>query len=280
MAKKKTEETVVEEPTYVAPVKEAVVTKVKPVIAKKPDWEVKPRTYILTGNKSPLTLTITSKHTRRHPLLWFDPVKQEQRELRYATNQSSPFVDEQKGEATLGHITFRDGVLTVPKEDVALQKLLTLYHPMKNRRFKEHIPHRIAEDQLENIEWEIEALNVAFNMDIDAAEAIVRVEEGSKVNKMSSKELRRDLLLFAKRNPRLFLSLASDENVQLRNFAINAVENNIIYVSQDQRYVHWGSNDRKLLTVPFDENPYSALAAWFKTDEGIDVYKSIEKRLQ
>ena len=117
-------------------------------------------------------------------------------------------------------------------------------------------------------------------MDIDAAEAIVRVEEGSKVNKMSSKELRRDLLLFAKRNPRLFLSLASDENVQLRNFAINAVENNIIYVSQDQRYVHWGSNDRKLLTVPFDENPYSALAAWFKTDEGIDVYKSIEKRLQ
>ncbi len=257
MAKKKTEETVVEEPTYVAPVKEAVVTKVKPVIAKKPDWEVKPRTYILTGNKSPLTLTITSKHTRRHPLLWFDPVKQEQRELRYATNQSSPFVDEQKGEATLGHITFRDGVLTVPKEDVALQKLLTLYHPMKNRRFKEHIPHRIAEDQLENIEWEIEALNVAFNMDIDAAEAIVRVEEGSKVNKMSSKELRRDLLLFAKRNPRLFLSLASDENVQLRNFAINAVENNIIYVSQDQRYVHWGSNDRKLLTVPFDENPYS-----------------------
>jgi len=280
MAKKKTEETVVEEPTHVAPVKEAVVTKVKPVIAKKPDWEVKPRTYILTGNKSPLTLTITSKHTRRHPLLWFDPVKQEQRELRYATNQSSPFVDEQKGEATLGHITFRDGVLTVPKEDIALQKLLTLYHPMKNRRYKEHIPHRIAEDQLENIEWEIEALNVAFNMDIDAAEAIVRVEEGSKVNKMSSKELRRDLLLFAKRNPRLFLSLASDENVQLRNFAINAVENNIIYVSQDQRYVHWGSNDRKLLTVPFDENPYSALAAWFKTDEGIDVYKSIEKRLQ
>ena len=280
MAKKKTEEMVVEETTYVAPVKEPVVTKVKPVIAKKPDWEVKPRTYILTGNKSPLTLTITSKHTRRHPLLWFDPVKQEQRELRYATNQSSPFVDEQKGEATLGHITFRDGVLTVPKEDIALQKLLTLYHPMKNRRYKEHIPHRIAEDQLENIEWEIEALNVAFNMDIDAAEAIVRVEEGSKVNKMSSKELRRDLLLFAKRNPKLFLSLASDENVQLRNFAINAVENNIIYVSQDQRYVHWGSNDRKLLTVPFDENPYSALAAWFKTDEGMEVYKSIEKRVR
>ena len=41
----------------------------------------------------------------------------------------------------------------------------------------------------------------------------------------------------------------------------------------------WGSNDRKLMTVPFDEHPYSALAAWFKTDEGMEIYKNIEKRL-
>ena len=58
--------------------------------------------------------------------------KVEQRELRYATNQNSPFVDEQKGEATIGHIIFEDGVLTVPKEKQNLQKLLSLYHPRKN----------------------------------------------------------------------------------------------------------------------------------------------------
>ena len=161
----------------------------------------------------------------------------------------------------------------------SLQKILSLYHPMKDRRYKEHIPQQIADDEIENIEWEIEALNAARNMDIDIAEAIVRVEYGSKVNKMSSKELRRDLLLLAKQNPKLFLSLAADENVQLRNFAINAVEANIIRVSPDNRSVHWTSNDRKLLNVPFDENPYSAIAAWFKTDEGVEVFKSIEKRL-
>ena len=276
MAKKKKEEVVVEETPQVTQVVEAPVIK-KP--SSKTSFEIKDRTYRLKGNKSPLTFTIPSKHTRRHPLLWFDSKKEEQRELRYATNMNSPFVDEQKGEVTLGHITFRDGTLHVPKENRALQKLLSIFHPMKDKRFIEHIPQRIAEDQLENIEWEVEALNTAMNMEIDVAEAIVRVEYGSKVNKMSSKELRRDLLLLAKKNPKLFLALAADENVQLRNFAINAVENNIIYVSQDNRSVHWGSNDRKLITVPFDENPYSALASWFKTDEGVEVFRSIEKRL-
>ena len=116
-------------------------------------------------------------------------------------------------------------------------------------------------------------------MDIDLAEAIMRVEMGSKVSEISSKELKRDLLVFAKRNPALFLELANDDNVQLRNFGIKATEMGIIRLSSDQRTFHWGSNDRKLMTVPFEEHPYSALAAWFKTDEGMEVYSNIEKQL-
>ena len=34
------------------------------------------------------------------------------------------------------------------------------------------------------------------------------------------------------------------------------------------------------MTVPFDEHPYSALAAWFQTDEGLEVFNNIEKRLK
>ena len=122
-------------------------------------------------------------------------------------------------------------------------------------------------------------MNAAKELDIDAAEAIKRVELGSSVSKMISKEIKRDLMLFAKRNPELFMELANDDNVQLRNFAIRAAEAGIIKLSQDQRTFHWGANDRKLMTVPFDENPYSAMAAFFKTDEGVEIYRSIEKKL-
>jgi hypothetical protein len=137
-----------------------------------------------------------------------------------------------------------------------------------------------AEDDLDYLELEVEAMNMAFDMDIDAAEAIVRVEVGSRVNKMSSKEIKRDLLLFARRNPSLFIELANDENVHLRNIAIRATEIGILKLSPDQRTFMWGENNRKLITVPFDENPYSAMAAFFKTDEGIQVFQSVEKKLK
>ena len=116
-------------------------------------------------------------------------------------------------------------------------------------------------------------------MEIDQIEAILRVEIGSKVNSMSSKELKRDILLFARNNPQLFISLANDDNVQLRNTAIRAQEAGIIRLSGDQRTFVWGSNGRKLMNVPFDENPYSAFAAFLKTDEGVEIYKSIDKKL-
>jgi hypothetical protein len=246
----------------------------------KINWEIKDRRYILKNGMEPLTYTIPSKHTRKHALLYFDQESGRQREIRYATNQDSCFVDEQKGEATLGHIIFKDGVLMVPKEKQNLQKLLSLYHPLKDKSFFEFDPVEVAVDELDLLNLQVDALNAARNIDIDMAEAIMRVEIGSKVTKMSSKELKRDLLIFARSNPDLFIDLVNDENVQLRNFAVKAVEANIINLSQDQRYFTWASNGKKLMSVPFDENPYSAMAAFFKTDEGVEIFKSIEKKLK
>jgi hypothetical protein len=265
---------------------ETIEVATQPVVAKKataqptkPTWEIKDRRYFLKDNSSPLTLTIPSKHTKKHALLWFDEETGFQRELRYATNQSSVFVDEQKGEATMGHICFTDGVLQVPKQQQALQKMLSIYHPLLGKKYLEHKPQAIAQDQLADLNIEIDALNAAREIEIDQAEAIMRVEIGSKVNKMSSKELKRDLLIFAKNNPKLFLDLANDENVMLRNFAVRSAELGIILLSQDQRQISWASNGRKLMNVPFDENPYSAFAAYLKTDEGVEVFKSIEKKM-
>jgi len=245
----------------------------------KDTWEYKDRHYYLANGREPLSYTIPSRHTQKYPLTWFDPEMGYERELRYATNQKSIFVDEQEGPATLKHIVFVDGVLHVPKEKRNLQEFLNK-HPHRGYIFQELDREIEAVDELEYLELQDDAVGIARTMDIEQIEAILRVEFGSGVSNLTTKELKRDGILFAKKNPALFLNLANDENVILRNFAIKAREHGIIKLSDDQRTFTWATNGRKLMTVPFDENPYSAMAAWFKTDEGLEVYKSIDKKLE
>ena len=256
-------------------VKEVIVEK--PAVAKKPKnvWEMKDRTYFLRKGLSPITYTIRSRG-----IYWFDEEKGYEREIKYTLNQKTPFVDEFKGDARLGHIVFEDGVLNVPREKQTLQKLLSLYHPDKGRIYTEWNPVKDAESDVDILEMEIEALNIARDLEVDKAEAILRVEQGSSVAQMTSKEIKRDVMLMAKNDPVLFLDLIGDDNVLLRNFGIKAVEAGLLNLSADNRSFTWSNTDRKVMEVPYDEHPYSALAAWFKTDEGLEVYKNLEKKLK
>ena len=265
-------------------VQEEVVTEEVTQVVEQPktrerlkpsnEWEIKDRLYRLKNGKKPLSRSI-----RASGIFYFDEEKGYERELKYCQNQKTPFVDEMKGDQRLEHIVFRSGNLFVEREKVILQKLLSLYHPHRDKIFYEYKPSVIAADEIDVLEQQVEALVAARGVDIDMAEAILRVEVGSKVSSLSSKELRRDLLVFARNNPKLFLELADDENVMLRNFGIRAVEAGILRLSSDQRNFLWGSNGRKLMVIPFDEHPYTALAHWFKTDEGMEIYSNIEKRL-
>jgi len=258
----------------VTPVMETPKPKIK-VEPKKQVWEVKSRLYRLRGNKEPLSYMLRSSD-----VYWFDEEKGYERELKYCSNQKTPFVEEMKGDQRLEHIIFRNGNLFVEKEKTVLQKLLSLYHPHRDQIYEEHKPEQEAQEDIDVLELQADAILAARDMDIDMAEAIMRVELGSKVSEMSSKELKRDLLLFARNNSSLFLELLEDDNVELRNFGIKATELGIIKISSDQRTFTWGSNNRKLMNVPFDEHPYSALAAWFKTDEGMEIYTNIQKQLK
>jgi hypothetical protein len=265
---------IAEEIVEVAPQKTVKAKTVKQE-PSKPTWEIKDRIYILKNDFAPLTFTLKSRN-----IYYFDEEQGYERELKYTTNQKTPFVDEFKGDGRLAHIVFKDGTLFVPREKQVLQKFLSLYHPLRNKIYYEFDSAVEAVEELDVLELQIEALNIASKMDIDQAEAIMRTEIGSEVIKMSSKEIKRDLIVFARNNPNLFLDLANDDNINIRNVGIKAVEQNIIKLSNDQRTFTWASNDRKLITVPFDENPYSALASYFKTDEGIEVYQTVEKRLK
>ena len=276
MAKKK-KETIVEEPI----VEETVVVKEQPKVEapkqkakQKDNWEMRDRIYVLKNGIEPLSYILSCGNQ-----LWFDEEKGYEREVCYAPNQHTPFVEEMKGNIRREHIIFRNGSLMVPKEKTILQKYLSRYHSGLNKLYYEVDKKQEASEEFDYIELELDAMNLARSLDIDQIEAILRVEVGSKVDTMSTKEMKRDALVMAKRNPHLFVQVATDDNVMLRNIGIKAVENKIISLSGDNRYFTWVSTGRKIMTVPFDEHPYTALAHWFKTDEGMEVFKQVEKRL-
>ena len=243
-----------------------------------PTWDYKDRLYLLKTNGTPVSYTINSKHSRNHPLQYFDG--KTQRPLRYATNQQSVFMDEQSGDVIIGRVTFNDGKLNVPKENVILQKFLSVFHPENNKTYIEFDPEKDASVDLEGEFETLDALNMVRDMEIHDLEAIARAKLKSRAATMTSSEIKRDMLLFAKSNPQEFMSLANDDNLKLRNLAIRAQEFGVISISGDNRTVYWNDKAKeKIITVPFGENVYSALAAFFKTDEGNDVLQGIQNKL-
>lgn len=238
------------------------------------NWEIKDRTYVLKNGMSPLTYKIKSTG-----LLHFDEEKGINREIRYADNQKSLFIDEQDGFAQLKHIVFRDGVLMVPRTQPLLQQLLSLYHPDRLNLWEEIDNVKEAVDDISIIELELEALKLVQELDVEHLEAILRTEIGSDVTTMSSKEIKRDCYLFAKSDPELFIEVAKDEDIKLRNLANRCVEAGIVKLTDDNTVFKWSTNGKKIMTVPFDEHPYAAFARFLKTDEGVDVMKAIEKKL-
>ena len=170
MAKKQETKKEVEVPVVETPVVEA--PKPKKTENKKPKWEVKDRVYYLKGDKKPLSKSVKSAN-----VYWFDEEKGFERELKYCENQQTCFVDEMKGDQRLSHIIFRNGALLVPKEKTVLQKLLSIYHPGKDVIFEEWKPAVKAAEEIEILELEADAIVIARDMDVDLAEAIMRVEK-------------------------------------------------------------------------------------------------------
>jgi hypothetical protein len=240
--------------------------------------ELKDRVYLLKSKSTPLTYVLPSRHTKRHPLLYFDGSVN--RELRYARNQRSPFVDEQDGNFIIEPIIFEDGVLKVPKTDTVLHKFLEL-HPDNGVTFIEFDPAKDASDDLKEMNYEVDALMAAREIGIDRCEAILRDIYGPRVDKMTSQELRRDIMVFARQNPYEFLTMIDDSSIRIANSVASFFDMGIIVLKNKGKdvYFNLSDNKKKMLTIPEGESKEDACIEYFKTNEGMEVYKSLESEL-
>lgn len=242
--------------------------------------ELKDRVYALKSQTTPLSYMLISRNTKRKPLLYFDEEQGSNRALRYARNQKSPFEDEQDDNAILEPIVFEDGFLTVPKNNPVLQKFLSL-HPGINNIFEEVNTEKDASKEVASLDSQLDAEIAAKELDIEMVENIARLLMGATVDKLTSSELRRDVRLYARQNPIEFLEMVDDPMVRLQGLAKKALDAKILTLRNGDRDVYFNlkNNKKKMITVPFDETPSSAISAFLQSDEGVEVMKMLEKKV-
>lgn len=242
--------------------------------------QLRERIYLLKGGKEPLTFVLKSRHSKNSPLLYFDEEKGLNRTLRYARNQKSPFEDEQDDNAILEPIMFENGVLKVDKHDTVLQKFLDM-HPDKGRIFEEFVPEKDAERDIEDINYEVDALIAAREMSIEKCEEILRELIGNRVDNMTSKEVRRDVLVFARNNPYELLTMAGDPQVKMKNNIAMFFDMNIIQFRNKGKDVYFNlpNNKKRMLTVPDGEDGYESVKIYFESEEGESIYNKLCREL-
>jgi len=228
-------------------------------------------------NGSPLSYTLASRNHPRYPLMWYDEETNTNRALRYASNQKSPFEDAQDGNSIIEPVIFEDGFLRVPKKNPVLQEFLS-YHPMNGTVFVEVDNEKEAHVQVEDLNTEVDALIAARGLTIDQIEMLTRVMFGKDPSVISTAELKRDMLVFAKKDPRGFLSILNDPELQYQDQVRVFFERSLLSVKNNGKDIYFNTptNKKKMCSIPFGENAYDVAAHYLRSDEGIDALKMLE----
>jgi len=228
-------------------------------------------------NGSPLSYTLASRNHPRFPLLWFDEEKNVNRALRYSVNQKSPFEDEQDGNAVVEPIIFEDGLLRVPRTNPVLQEFLH-YHPLLNVVYAEVDKEKDASKEMEYLNYEVDALVEARQLTIEQLETVTRVMFGKDPSTISTAELKRDVLVFAKMNPIEFLNIINDPMLKFQDKVRQFFDNRLLQFRNNDKEVWFNTptNKKKMMSIAFGEDPYEAVSLYLKSDEGIEAMKMLE----
>jgi len=241
----------------------------------------KDKSYKLKKDVAPLSYMLPSRNSRRVPLLHFDTESGVNKPLRYAVNQKTPFEDDQDGNAILEPIIFEDGFLFVPKNNPVLQEFLH-YHPQNGTVFVEVDNEKDASKEVEILNIEVDALIEARKLNIEQVETLSRVLFGHDISKFTTSELKRDILIFAKRDPHSFMNAINDPMLKLQGKVALFFDQNILSFRNNRKDVFYNtsSNKKKMLTVPYGEDPIYIVSSFLKSDDGIEALKMLESKLE
>jgi len=208
----------------------------------------------------------------------FDKEQNKVRQIRYAPNEPSIYVEDQSEHAQREHIVFRDKMLFVPVEKPNLLQFL-LSHPDNRANggglFEMIDKSRSAEEDLEREFTQFDAISMVRDKDISE---LLPVAMFLGINtKRKSAEIRRDLLMDAKKNPTRFVELFDNPQVKCKSAVLQAIDFQILNKKADGMY--WFDTNRLIVTAAAGLDPVDVMTRFCLTEKGAPVYDRLLEEL-
>jgi len=201
------------------------------------------------------------------------------RQIRYCPNEPSIYADEQSSNAIRAHVLFEEGVLAVPPQQANLQEFLDL-HPMNRANgggtFELVNTEAKAEVDLDKEFLLHDAVALVRNKTIDEL-LPVAIYLNMDTNQKNA-ELKRELLMEAKGNPKRFIELFDNPTVQVRSIIKKAVDFQILNSKDDGMY--WFDSNRLIVATPVGQDTIKVMTQFCLTEKGATAFESIKEELE
>ena len=138
-----------------------------------------------------------------------------------------------------------------------------------------------AAEVVEALSVEVDALVEAKNLSIEQLETVGRVLLSADTSKMTTAELKRDILIYAKNDPQGFMRAISDPQIKLQSKVQMFFDENILGFRNNKKDVYFNlpGNKKRMMTIPFGEDPMYVVTSFFQSDEGVEVLEFLEGQL-
>lgn len=209
----------------------------------------------------------------------FDKETGKVRAMRYCPGEHSIWKDEQSEAAQMGHIVFRNKMLTVsPSQPNLLNFLLNHPYNQKNGGVKFKIVEK-EKDDAKTVDTEFlvhDAITLIKERGIDQ---LLPVAMALKINiNQKNIAIKRDMVTYAKRYPQKFIDMFDNPLVNARSTVMQAFDFQI--VRDRGGAVVWYDTGKMIAAVPVGQDPVEVLTRFCLTDSGASVLIELERQLE
>lgn len=210
---------------------------------------------------------------------YYDEEQNVVRHVRYCESERSIFADEQSDNPVRTPLTFRMGVLLVPRSKPNLIEFMSKHPGNTANGGSEFYLVDYVSQKTEDLEDEFELAEAITTLKTKPAEELLMLATAYGMNTdREFAEIRHDLLQKAKANPTAFMKSFDDPAMKMRSKIKSAADYQIIKLDPDA--IRWFDTGQQILSVPAGMDPTDVFVRYCLTEKGVPIVEELDRQLR